>query len=534
MRRRRAGVLPLVAGLLLAALLAACDFSTGTTSTASEPPGTLHVLAGSELKDLEPILPAMQSATGVNLKLDYVGTLDGAERIVGGDAAPLGWFSSNRYLTLLQGSKNHIVAQNKVMLSPVVMGVKHSVAQRLGWSGKTDLTWKDIAAASKSGEFRFSMTDPASSNSGFSALVGVASAFAGSGSALDSGQINSAALKDFFTGQKLTAGSSGVLADSFVRSQNDFDALINYESVLLSLNSGGKLREQLDLLYPSEGIVTADYPLMLLKSDSDTRTKYDKVVSYLRSSKVQQQIMSSTSRRPAVPSVQLDARFPKQVLVELAFPGSLDVVNNLITAYLDQIRPPSSTTYVLDLSGSMQGDRLNSLKRALDNLTGLETSVTGSFARFRRREHITIVTFSAAVQDVREFDINDVSPQSQDFVKLRAYIDGLQAGGSTAIYDAMYRAYQVAAQRKGADPNRFYSIVLMTDGENNSGRDGNQFIQDFHRLPEDAQKIKAFTVLLGEANPDQLKQLADLTGGQVFDSRKTPLSLVFKQIRGYN
>src|ERR1700682_3714589 len=532
MKRRRAGVLLPAAGMLGAALLAACDVGVGG-GTASEPPGTLHVLAGSELKDLEPILPALRNATGVNLKFDYVGTLDGAERIVGGDSAPLAWFSSNRYLTLLQGNKNHVVAQSKIMLSPVVMGVKHSAAQRLV-AGKTDLTWKDIAAASKSGGLRFAMTDPASSNSGFSALVGVASAFAGSGSALDSGQITPPALKDFFTGQKLTAGSSGVLADSFVRSQNDFDALINYESVLLSLNSGGKLREQLDLLYPSEGIVTADYPLMLLKSDSDTRTKYDKVVSYLRSSKVQQQIMSSTSRRPAVPSVQLDARFPKQVLVELAFPGSLDVVNNLITAYLDQIRPPSSTTYVLDLSGSMQGDRLNSLKRALDNLTGLETSVTGSFARFRRREHITIVTFSGTVQDVREFDINDVSPQSQDFVKLRAYIDGLQAGGSTAMYDAMYRAYQVAAQRKGADPNRFYSIVLMTDGENNSGRDGNQFIQDFHRLPEDAQKIKAFTVLLGEANPDQLKQLADLTGGQVFDSRKTPLSLVFKQIRGYN
>src|ERR1700680_531497 len=98
----------------------------------------------------------------------------------------------------------------------------------------------------------------------------------------------------------------------------------------------------------------------------------------------------------------------------------------------------------------------------------------------------------------------------------------------------MYRASQRAAQRKPADPNRFYSIVLMTDGENNSGRDGNQFIQDFHNLPEDAQKIKAFTVLLGEANPDQLKQLADLSGGQVFDSRKTPLTVVFKQIRGYD
>jgi Ca-activated chloride channel family protein len=273
---------------------------------------------------------------------------------------------------------------------------------------------------------------------------------------------------------------------------------------------------------------------MLLSSDSGSRAKYDKVVAYLRSDKVQRQIMSSTARRPSVTTVPLDSRFPKAILVELAFPGSLSVVNNLITAYLDQIRPPSTTTYVLDLSGSMQGERLDGLKRALDNLTGLDTSVTGSFARFRSREHITIVTFSSQVEAVQEFDINDVSPQSQDFIKLRAYVDGLQAGGATAIYDAMYQAFQLTGKKKAADPNRFYSVVLMTDGENNQGRDGNQFLGDFHKLPEDTQKIKAFTVLLGEANPDQLKQLADLTGGQVFDARNAPLSRIFKQVRGYD
>jgi Ca-activated chloride channel family protein len=244
--------------------------------------------------------------------------------------------------------------------------------------------------------------------------------------------------------------------------------------------------------------------------------------------------MSSSARRPSTPSVALDSRFPKTVLVELAFPGSLSVVNNLITAYLDQIRPPSTTTYVLDLSGSMQGERLDSLKRALDNLTGLDTSVTGSFARFRRREHITIETFSSIVEATKEFDINDVSPQSQDFAALRAYIDGLRAAGGTAIYDAMYEALRLTGKEKAADPNRFYSVVLMTDGENNAGRDGNRFLSDFHRLAEDTQKIKAFTVLLGEANPDQLKQLADLTGGQVFDARKAPLSKIFKQVRGYD
>ena len=516
-----------LSGLALgAALLPGCS-----TGAAPEPAGTLHVLAGSELKDLAPILDQVRGATGVNLKLDYVGTLDGAEQIVSGDSHPLAWFSSNRYLTLLQGGKNRIVAQNQVMLSPVVMGIKHSAAVRLKWAGRTDLTWRDIAAASKSGELRFAMTDPSASNSGFSALVGVASAFSGSGSAIDAGHVDATAMKDFFTGQAATAGSSGFLADAFVRSQNDLDGLINYESVLLSLNSGGKLRDQLDLLYPREGIVTADYPLMLL--DRNQRAGYDKVVAYLRSTKVQQQIMSATGRRPAVPGISLDQRFPSQVLVELPFPGSLDAVNSLITTYLDQIRPPSTTTYVLDLSGSMQGDRLNQLKRALTNLTGLDSSVTGTFARFRRRERLTIITFSSTVQDTKRFEINDVSSQSQDFIQLRAYINSLQATGGTAIYEAMYHAYQLAGQDRARDPGRFYSIVLLTDGENNAGRDGAQFLKDFHALPEDTQKVKAFPILLGEANPDELKTLAEVSGGQDFDSRHASLTQIFKQVRGY-
>jgi len=52
------------------------------------------------------------------------------------------------------------------MLSPVVIGVKHSVAQSLGWSGSTKVTWADIANAAKAGTFHFAMTNPAASNSG--------------------------------------------------------------------------------------------------------------------------------------------------------------------------------------------------------------------------------------------------------------------------------------------------------------------------------------------------------------------------------
>lgn len=514
----------------LAAILTACGVNGGAT-TASEPANTIHVLAGSELKDLGPLMPDIEKATGLHLAITYSGTLDGAERIVNGDRSDLAWFASSKYLNLLQGSSRRVLAQQPIMLSPVILGVKDSTARQLGWADNPDVTWRGVAAAARAGKFHYAMTDPTSSNTGFSALVGVAAAFAGSGNALTVADVSAPELKDFFSGQALTAGSSGFLADSYIRSQGSLDGIINYESVLLSLNAGGRLHQKLDLIYPKEGIITADYPLMLLNSGK--RDAYDRLVGYLRSANEQRRIMQTTNRRPTLPAVTPDSRFPTQVLVDLPFPGSLDVVNALLLAYQNEIRLPSHEVFVLDLSGSMEGDRLNGLKKALTNLTGLDTSLTGQFARFRAREEITLITFSSQVLDKRTFTINDPDPHGPDMTALRNYVNGFQAGGSTAIYDALIKAYQTAGAAKDQDPNAFYSIVLMTDGENNSGRNGNDFLRDYQKFPSNTRAIKTFTVLFGEASPQELQRIATVTGGAVFDSRTAPLSQVFKEIRGY-
>lgn len=520
----------LIAIVLAAALGAAFACSSGSPAV----PGTaktLSVLAGSEVKDIEPLLPDLQRETGYKLQLNYVGSLDGAQRIVSGDPAQLAWFSTDKYLSLLPGGTGRIVAQQKIMLSPVVMGVKHSVATRFGWTNNPNVTWADIAARAKAGELHFGMTNPAASNSGFVALVGVAEAFAQSGSALDAGTIDATGLKDFFSGQSLTAGSSGFLATSYVRDQDSLDGMINYESVLLSLNQGSQLHEKLDLIYPKDGIATADYPLVLL--DRSQRDAFDKITAWLRRPDVQTRIMQTTNRRPALPEVKPDSRFPSQVLVELPFPGSLDVVNRLISVYLDEARPPAHAIFVLDTSGSMEGDRLDSLKRALLALTNGDSSITGQFDRFRQREEVTLILFNDRVYGRRDFTVNDTSASSPDLAAIRSFVNSLQAGGGTAIYDAVYTAYQAAQRAMLTEPDRLYSIVLMTDGENNVGRDGPRFLADYGKLPDNVRAVKTFAVLFGEASPAQLQQVADTTGGTVFDGRSTSLTTVFKDISGY-
>jgi Ca-activated chloride channel family protein len=513
--------------VLATGLLAGCESSTPDANS----PNTLTVLAGSEVKDLTPLLPDIKSATGVTLSMSYSGTLEGAEKIAGGAAADVAWFSSGHYLSLLPGAGSRVIAQQKIMLSPVIIGVKKSVADRFGWTDNPNVTWKDIEAKSADGSFHFAMTNPAASNSGLVALIGVASALSGSSDSIDTGTIDKTALRAFFKGQALTAGSSGFLADSYVRDQDTVDGIVNYESILMSLNAGGQLHEPLTLVYPSEGIVTADYPFMLLNAAK--RDAYDKVVAYLRTPDVQKRIMTDTLRRPAIPGVPLDPRFTDRTLIELPFPARLETIDALITAYLDEVRRPASAIFVLDVSGSMEGDRLDQLKTAMKALTGTDASLTGKFARFRAHEQVTILTFATQVEDVREFTIDDTAPDGPDMTAIRTYIDGLHTYDRTGIYSALEQAYGIVATAQASDPNRLYSVVLMTDGENNEGIDPDQFARDYGSLAGPVRAVHTYTVLFGEGSKDAMSSIAALTGGTVFDATSTSLGTIFKQIRGY-
>ena len=513
----------------LLAVTAASIFMAACGGTA-EAPNTLHVLAGSELQDIAPMSADIVAKTGVTLKFDYVGTLTGAEEIANGQIGnhQLAWFSSTNYLALLPGGKGKLGVSTRIMQSPVVLGVKHSVAQSLGWSANSSVTWKDIAAAASAGRFRFGMTNPSASNTGFSALVGVATALSGASGALTINDINATQLTGFFSGLQLTAGSSGFLADTYTRNQDRVDGLINYESVLLSLNAGGRLREPFDLVYPRDGIITAGYPLVLL--DPSKRDLYDKLTAYFTSADVQRQLMTMTARRPVLSSIKLDSRFPTQVLFEAPFPGSLDVVDTLIEQYLDNFTKPSHTVYVLDLSGSMEGERLDMLKQAFHLLTDPNSQGVERFARFRSREEVTIITFNDHVLDNRDFTVMNAT-QPDQLRPISDYVDSLTAGGATAIYDAMDEAYRVADQARTSDPGHFVSVVLMTDGENNSGEDAGSFSSSLQQLQH--HDIPAFPILFGEGNLQELQQIADQTGGKLFNSQQASLASTFEEIRGY-
>jgi Ca-activated chloride channel family protein len=90
-------------------------------------------------------------------------------------------------------------------------------------------------------------------------------------------------------------------------------------------------------------------------------------------------------------------------------------------------------------------------------------------------------------------------------------------------------AEDLAREEQRSDPDRFVSIVLLTDGQNNAGLNPEEFQARYaNGLP-----ARIFPILFGEGNAAEMHQLAKSSGGREFDGRRLVLAQVFKEIRGY-
>jgi Ca-activated chloride channel homolog len=494
------------------------------TSSAQPDPGAFTVLAGSELREIEPLFMQAAKEAGVKLALSYGGTLDVVERINGGEKFDAILPASGAYPTLALTTK--LLTREKLFYSRVALGVKAAKLQALGWDSKNP-TWATVAQAAGEGQLRYAMTNPANSNTGMSALFAVASAVAGKTEDLTAQEIDRKVLTSFLSGQKITAGSSGWLAEAFLKSPADVDAMVNYESVILRINEKLKSEDQLTLVYPQDGVISADYPLMLL---SGTKTEaYQKLVTAFKARPFQSQMASTAYLRPTLADVPVTSKLPSTSVVELSFPNKLEVIDAALSSYQSEWRKPATSIFVLDVSGSMSGLRLDNMKQAIKALAGGGPGLASQrYAQFQNRERVILLSFSSEVNPpvTINFEV-----QSMDVARRQvlSYADSLRAIGGTSIYSALLKAQELATLERRNHPDRLVSIVLFTDGVNNGSIDFGGFKQ---KMGGDSA-VRIFPILFGEASNDEMSDLAQFSNGRLFDARKVSLPLVFKEIRGY-
>lgn len=113
--------------------------------------------------------------------------------------------------------------------------------------------------------------------------------------------------------------------------------------------------------------------------------------------------------------------------------------------------------FVSDVSGSMDGDPLNQLKKSLINGAGY----------INDNNYVGLVSYSSDVTielPIAKFDLNQ-----------RAYFQGavedLQASGGTATYDGITVAIQMLLEEKKNNPDAKLMLFLLSDGETNSGNE---------------------------------------------------------------
>jgi Ca-activated chloride channel family protein len=424
----------------------------------------------------------------------------------------LAWLSTDRYLRL--DSPRGDPPRTATMTTAVAVGLRPGVSERL--RADRDLTWADLADAAAADTLKFAMADPRRADSGVAALVGVATAAAGTGSALREQDITCDHLRGFQHGHRIVADTATQTADRFVRAGPDIDALVGYESGLAALNASGRLAEPLEIVRPADGAVQSDYPLLLL--DLNRQDDYRRMADWLRTESTQRRLVETTWRRPVVAGVPRPPGLPESAGGELYFPDSAAVVETLVDRYAAaRDRPAAHTVFVLDFSGSMRGERIAALRTAFGRLTGAGEP---SFERFHTGERVTVLRFGATV--AREPTVTVTGPADLD--RLRATVATESYATETAVWSALDQAYDVAAESSVDTP---VAIVLVTDGRSNTGLP----LEDYLREPRPAN-VPLLVLSTGEADHAALARAAAATGGRLVDATSTELARTLEDLRG--
>ena len=533
----RMRALAVIATILAALLLAGCSVVPSITPAPQTfpPEKTLRVVSGSENKALEPIIADFEKANGVKVDMTYQGSVDIMNAVHDGassfDAA---WPANSIWLAM--GDAKHIVkSQQSVMVSPVVFGVRLSKAKELGWVGK-DVTVADILSAIQAKKLRFMMTSATQSNCGASAYLGFLYALLGHPDEITAADLAKpelqAQLKTILSGVNRSSGSSDWLKDLYLSAPDRYDAMVNYESLIISANQAlvSKGKEPLYVVYPKDGLAVADEPLAYLDhGDAAKQALFKRFQDFMLSADTQRRIKTlgwRTELGGVVTAPDTNIFNPAwgistdKPLNVIRYPKP-DVITAALALYQTELKKPSVTVFCLDFSGSMAGAGSDQVKSAMSLLLD-PAQAQQHLLQMGSQDKVFVIPFS-------DHPISVLGPDGPSTAKqLIAQIDALNADGGTDIYSPAVKALNVLAPYS-ADTYSL-SVVLMTDGDSNTGAN----LGDFKRAnAASGRDIPVFSIMFGDAKPDQLNALATETRGLVFDGRSDLIG-AFKKVRGYN
>ena len=524
--------------------LTACSFGTeeqeeasgsGDVSVLGSGDQTLRIVSGSENKELEPILEEYADEEDIRIEMSYKGSLDIMrlleEEDISYDAV---WPASSLWLTV--GDTDHRVKHaESISITPVVFGIRKSLAEELGFVGR-EVSVRDILSAIEAGKLKFCMTSATQSNSGASAYIGFLYALLGNPEMITMEDLQSEELKtqvrELLYGVDRSSGSSDWLKDMFL--EGDFDAMVNYECLMISANQQleAEGKETLYVVYPYDGLSIADSPFGYVDhGDSGKEEAFLKVQEYLLSDEAQNAIQR-TGRRTGYEGVKeenLDVFRSdwgidtERILSPIVMPSS-EVLLKALNLYQTEFKKPSLNVYCLDFSGSMIGEGNRQLVEAMQQILDQDYA-RQNLLQANQGEVNVVITFSDEINNI--YVVNDST--DENLLELYETVASEDCIGGTDIYDAALTGLQMIEE--DYDASQYTpAIILMTDGRSNGGMDYSDFAEAYQDYGSD---IPVFSIMFGDAREDQLEELANLTNARVFDGREDLIG-AFRSVKGYN
>lgn len=423
-----------------------------------------------------------------------------------------------------------------VAQSPLVIAMWRPLAESLGWPGRT-LGWLDVGSLAadpsawayySGGQFgdslRLGHTHPGLAGTGANTLLAVVQAAQSKTTTPVTVEdiqqpIVGASVSAFESAVAWFSPNSDTLGQTMrTRGFTFLGAAVMYENTALQY-SQGDANGQADIvpIYPFEGTFVATHPACVnTTADAASQEAAQLFRAYLLDTAAQQQAVAQ-GLRPVNNTVSVGAPLDAAHGVDLQQPAIIFPEPSVETLYAVQdlwqaARKQVNLVMLLDVSGSMDGDKLNSLRQAAAQFV----------AQMAEDDYLSLVTFSAEATVVVEHA--RVGDERQ---RLTSIITNLYAGGGTALFDAIGTGAEVVART--TDPNTTNVIIVLSDGQDTAST---RFRFDDHLLTTaTANTTTIFTIAYGsDADAQVLTNLAAQGQGNYYQGDVANLATIYEEM----
>ncbi|HFQ94102.1 MAG TPA: VWA domain-containing protein, partial [Anaerolineae bacterium] len=389
------------------------------------------------------------------------------------------------------------------------------------------------------GQFRFGHTHPGYANSGLLSMTGFVYGVTGQTTDLTAADIYTPEVEEAMRALEEVTAKYGRQAPALLELMAQQGpgylhaaAVPEADTVRFNIERGDELAFPLAFIFPAGGTIWADHPYCILDNADWVSEEEAEAAAIFRDyllAREQQELAIDNYLRPLDSSIPLhaplslengtDPTVSPDTVPPLPSPNA--EISAAVIDLFNITKRKATIIVVLDVSGSMEGDRIKTARTATNEF----------FGRLAPDDKVGLIIFNDDVTTLQEpTRVGDVVEQ------LSQRVSGLVADGNTDLYGAVcFAAKQMAKQQQAdieAGDSRLYGIILLSDGEDTVGSvTENQMFATCLPANAEADGVKIFPIAFGEAaDQDVLLRMAQVSGGRMFSADPDSISNVYLSI----